>query len=228
MAVPLDCAEERSRCPKHRTAKPIGTPIMRIPPLLISVVLSLSTLPSWDAFAAQSWFTENGYVPPSGNRIVACHGYGCSRRTLVAVDASWLNRAHTLLRSGRSSPAAERRAIGNVVRLYTAYLARSFGGAPDRPGSPPSMSGVNGQMDCVDETANTTSLLLILQEQGLLVHHQVRRPRSRGLFFDGRYPHTTAVVAEKQTGREWAVDPWRKAPGQEPDILPLAQWRQDS
>jgi hypothetical protein len=90
------------------------------------------------------------------------------------------------------------------------------------------MSGVQGQMDCLDETANTTSLLLVLQEQGLLIHHTVQGPESRGFFLDGRYPHFTAIIAEKRTGSEWAVDPWAKAPGQRPDILPLAQWRQDS
>jgi hypothetical protein len=83
-------------------------------------------------------------------------------------------------------------------------------------------------MDCIDETANTTSLLLVLQEKGLLFHHQVERPQSRGLFIDGRYPHVTAIIVEKGSGREWAVDPWTKAPGQLPDILPLIEWRQDS
>ena len=32
--------------------------------------------------AARDWFTEQGYVPPHDGRIVACHGYGCSRRLL--------------------------------------------------------------------------------------------------------------------------------------------------
>jgi hypothetical protein len=90
------------------------------------------------------------------------------------------------------------------------------------------MSGQHGQMDCLDETANTTSLLVELDRQGLLAYHQVARPQSRGIFFDGRYPHFTAVIAEVKSGIEWAVDPWRHAPGQKPDILPLSQWRQDS
>ena len=45
---------------------------------------------------------------------------------------------------------------------------------------------------------------------------------------DGRYPHVTAVIAETKSGSEWAVDPWSRAPGEKPDILPLSQWRQDS
>jgi hypothetical protein len=210
----------------------IGTRIMRITPLLISrslpILAFLIPLQAQAGQPAQSWYGEQGYVAPSGVRIVACHGYGCSRRTALAVDMSILSRAGSLLRSGQGSPETERTALREIVRSYTAYLAREVGGKTDLPGSPPEMSGVHGQMDCLDETANTTSLLLVLEAQGLLAHHQVERPQTRGFFFDGRYPHTTAIIAEKRTGREWAVDPWRKAPGQRPDILPLAVWRQDS
>lgn len=209
----------------------IGTPIMRSTPLFIFKALPLLfTISSAAAgpLPAQSWFNQQGYVGPSGSRIIACHGYGCVRRMAISVDGAWITRARAALRSGQTSPDAERRALGEVIRSYTAYLATSLGGKPDAPGSPPQMSGVYGQMDCLDETTNTTSLLLILQEQGLLTHHVVEYPESRGFFLDGRYPHFTAVIAEKRTGTAWAVDPWEKAPGQRPDILPLTQWRQDS
>ncbi|KFG67473.1 hypothetical protein JH26_22835 [Microvirga sp. BSC39] len=178
--------------------------------------------------AAQRWFHERGYVEPIGSRIIACHGYGCTRRLALSVDGGLLSRASGMLRSAQGSPTAERQALAEVIRSYTAYLAASLGGKPDVPGSPAQMSGVHGQMDCLDETANTTSLLLVLQEHGLLAHHVVEHPESRGFFLDGRYPHFTAVITEKRSGAGWAVDPWKKAPGQRPEILPLDQWRQDS
>ena len=209
----------------------IGNPIMGSTPLLILKALPFlfMALPAAAAsLPAQSWFNQQGYVGPSGSRIIACHGYGCARRMAISVDGAWLSRARAALRSGQGSPDVERRTLGEVIRSYTSYLATSFGGKPDEPGSPPQMSGVYGQMDCLDETANTMSLLLVLQEQGLLAHHVVEYPESRGFFLDGRYPHFTAVIAEKRTGTAWAVDPWEKAPGQRPDILPLTQWRQDS
>lgn len=205
---------------------------MKWTPSLISAFLLLIPALCPGAAAAaqepQSWFLEQGYVPPANDRIVACHGYGCARRTALAVDSSLIRRASAILASGSLTPETERRALREVVKLYTSYLANQIGSTPDRPKSPPSLAGQTGQMDCVDETANTTSLLLILQTRGLLVHHEVERPQSRGIFIDGRYPHTTAVIAEKGNHREWAVDPWAKAPGESPDILPLAQWRQDS
>lgn len=205
---------------------------MKHAPSFFSTLLPVLALVAWSpaeaAPSAQSWFREQGFVPPRATQIIACHGYGCTRRAVVDVDGALLDHARTLLNGGNTSPEAERRAIGEVVKTYTAYLARQFGGPPDAPRSPPQLSGRNGQMDCVDETANTTSLLLVLEDQGLLAHHTVTRPQSRGLFIDGRYPHVTAIIVEKRTGREWAVDPWTKAPGQWPDILPLIQWRQES
>lgn len=203
---------------------------MKATPPQISAILAVLLLPS-SALAspeALRWFQSQGYVSPAGTRIIACHGYGCARRQVISVDGSWLKRASAILEAGRASPKAERQALEQVVSTYTAYLASSIGGKPDVPGSPPGMSGVHGQMDCLDETANTTSLLLVLQERGLLTHHRVRGPESRGFFLDGRYPHFSAVITEKRSGREWAVDPWRRAPGQRPEILPLDQWRQDS
>ncbi|AWM86075.1 hypothetical protein [Microvirga sp. 17 mud 1-3] len=204
---------------------------MKRMPHLISVFLPflLAMAPtSGKAEEPRAWFLEQGYAPPAGDRIVACHGYGCVRRAALALDTPLIGRASALLRAGRGSPAQERKALEEVVRLYTSYLARQLGSPPDMPRSPPSMSGVGGQMDCVDETANTTSLLLVLQDHGLLAYHEVERPASRGLFIDGRYPHTTAVITEKGNRLEWAVDPWARAPGEKPEILPLSRWRQDS
>jgi hypothetical protein len=205
---------------------------MKLAPHLISTFCAFAAgvLPTGTQAGPQpqSWFQQQGYVPPADTRIIACHGYGCSRRLVLSMDQTSLDHAARLLKAGRSTPEAERRAIREIVKAYTARLSRALGGEPDAPGSPPLMSGKHGQMDCIDETANTTSLLLVLQDKALLAHHQVEHPQSRGIFIDGRYPHVTAVIAEKRTGLEFAIDPWRVAPGQEPDILPLIEWRQDS
>ncbi|MGO4707128.1 hypothetical protein AB4072_15290 [Microvirga sp. 2MCAF38] len=178
--------------------------------------------------AVRNWFRDQGYVAPLNTVIIACHGYGCVRRTEISVSSGWFSQVGAIMRAGRYSPEAERKALSDAVRIYTTYLATQFGGRPDVPRSPPSLSGINGQMDCLDETANTTSLLLLLKEQGLLVHHDVASPQSRGIFLDGRYPHFTAVIVEVADHSSWAVDPWPRAPGAKPDLLPLEDWQKAS
>ena len=177
--------------------------------------------------AARSWLIRQGYAAPTTALIVACHGYGCTRRLPVAVDSAGLEAALAALRRGNNgSAAAERQALGNAIGIYTRTLARRLGGRPDVPRSPPSLSGVSGQMDCLDVTANTVSFLLVLQQRGLLVHHRVDGPQSRGIFLDGRYPHYTAVISDTDAGKRWAIDPWPRAPGQRPEVLPLERWLQ--
>jgi hypothetical protein len=202
-------------------------------PRLFSIAAALCCVamtlpPAAAANPARAWLDRQGYAPPTSREIVACHGYGCSRRTAIPVHSDWLRRAAAILDAGRMSARAERDALRAVVRIYTSALASAFGGRRDVPRSPPSLSGTQGQMDCLDTTANTISLLLVLEEAGAFSHHQIAPPQSRGIFLDGRYPHFTAAIREKAGGQLWAVDPWTRAPGQEPEILPLQQWQEAS
>jgi hypothetical protein len=81
------------------------------------------------------------------------------------------------------------------------------------------------QLDCVDSSRNTTSLLLILVQLNLLRYHDVVEPVARGHIFDLRPPHVTAVLRERKTGEEWSVDSWTRAYGQAPEIMPLERWK---
>src|SRR5688500_17949687 len=131
--------------PRALQAKAIGTPIVRSTLLLLSTVLPplfMSAPAIAGPQAAHRWFNERGYVEPAGGRIIACHGYGCTRRLALSVDGSLLSRVSGTLKSAQGSPTAERQALAEVIRSYTAYLAASLGGPPDVPGSPPQMSGV--------------------------------------------------------------------------------------
>ena len=83
-------------------------------------------------------------------------------------------------------------------------------------------------MDCIDLTANITELLIVLDRNKMLKFHHVGEPVSRGLFIDGKQPHTTAVIVENKTGTEWSVDSWTKAYGQNPDIMTITEWKSRS
>ena len=61
-------------------------------------------------------------------------------------------------------------------------------------------SRATGQMDCIDISANNTSLFLVLMQLKLLHHHRPELPVSRGFLIDGRLPHTTAR-AQRDQGR---------------------------
>lgn len=170
------------------------------------------------------WYAANETVPPTATRVVVCHGFGCVRRTPVTLSPKNLRTYKTILARGRASPAAERKAIGEAIAWMEKAVAPTVGSENDVAGLDLRNAGIVGQMDCIDESTNTTSYLLLAEKQGFLTHHTVMRPVARGFFLDGRYPHATAVVNEIETGRPFAIDSWPHRNGERPDVMPLEAW----
>jgi len=155
-------------------------------------------------------------------RIYVCSGYGCNFKTPLDLGATDARRFAEIMAAGSASPEAERDAVSKAVQ-YFEKRAGAATGVIDEAKSVFGQSGRFGQMDCIDESTNTRALLLYLERRGLLKHHAVGRNVSRGLFIDGRYPHSTAVLHDK-AGGEWAIDSWYAPMGGAPDILPMSQW----
>ena len=157
-------------------------------------------------------------------RIYVCHGFDCSYKTRYSVTPEDWDRFADIMASGVESAEAERQAIAAADMFYEERAALAIG-VRDAAKSNIGQSRAKGQMDCIDESTNTRSLLLFLQENGWLRHHKVEWNVSRGVFIDGRYPHSTAVIKEHGSGKKWAVDSWFEATGVAPDIVPLSYWK---
>lgn len=171
-----------------------------------------------------NWYATHDGVPPSREKTVVCHGFGCHLKTSVSFSPADMKALGEILAAGSASPAAEREAIARAVQWQEKRVAPIVGSANDVGGFTLHGSGVPGQMDCIDEATNTTSLLLVAERNGMLTHHAVRSPVARGFFLDGRYPHATAVVAEKASGKTFAIDSWPRANGLAPDVMTLERW----
>jgi len=78
--------------------------------------------------------------------------------------------------------------------------------------------------DCWDTTRNTTSLLLVLQQRGLLKYHMVGDPHYRGNALVLQTPHNTAVLVDRATRIEWVVDMWPRGYLQPPDVMTVEKW----
>jgi len=184
---------------------------------LLLFAIALSPTP-----AGAEWYAARGARPPVAGKVFICHGYGCRIVTPVQLSAADLRRIGKPLARKLKDAAAERQAIARSVQLFETLIGKRVGTSGDLAamqfGSPR-----DDQMDCIDEATNTTSLLRVLDEAGYLKHHEAAPPSSRGFFLDGRYPHATAVIAEKG-GERWAVDSWPAANGEAPAIQPLSAW----
>ena len=128
---------------------------------------------------------------------------------------------------GRASPTAERKGIGAAYAWFEKRVAPEAGTGKAVARTTPRYARNRGQFDCFDKTHNATELLALLAHFGLLRHHVIDVPQSRGLLIDLRQHHTTAVVREKVSGKRWSVDGWTKKNGEIPDIMPMEQWKKE-
>ena len=172
----------------------------------------------------QAWYATHGGVAPTSDRVYICHGFGCYWRTPFTYSARDLGELRRILARGEKSPAAERKAMARAVQWSERRVAKTVGSANDIGGLDLYNARVRGQMDCIDEATNTTSLLRVAEKHGWLKYHRVTSPVSRGFFLDGRYPHATAVVAEKAGGKTFAIDSWPHPNGALPDVMTLDAW----
>jgi hypothetical protein len=129
--------------------------------------------------------------------------------------------------TGRATSMAERRAIASAVSWFDRRIGPAAGTTHRVDHAGAHESGNPGQMDCIDLSTNNTSLLLVLEQLHLLHHHKVEPPVSRGILIDMRLPHTTAVIEDIHSGRDWAVDNWTYKFGELPDVEPVERWKVD-
>ena len=153
-----------------------------------------------------------------------CHGYGCTFQTSVTLTAADRSRIASIMASGSKSAEVERAAVRRAVQVFEQRSTQVIGVA-DRPKMEFGKGRQIGQMDCVDESTNTDHFLRYLQSAGYLRFHTVSRRDARGSFFDGRYPHFTAVLKDG-SGTLWAVDSWYEPAGGPPDVMRLAEWKE--
>ncbi|WP_252924055.1 hypothetical protein [Aliihoeflea sp. 40Bstr573] len=157
----------------------------------------------------------------SNGRLTVCHGFDCRNQTTLTFSADEQQRLGALFAKSLDA-AAERQSIAEAVQIFENATTSRLGVA-DKPKSDLSQTGQHGQMDCIDESTNTRTFLRYLQSSGLVKHHEVQTNVTRGVLFDGRYFHATAVIRDKG-GQRWAVDSWYEPAGGAPDVMRLQEW----
>jgi hypothetical protein len=99
------------------------------------------------------------------------------------------------------SPAEERRAIAYAIALMERRQAGAAIGINDKADMQWSASGDATQEDCVDDSTNTTSFLMVLQSNGLLRYHTVQGPLGEDNMLYGTligsWPHYTAIKGDE-------------------------------
>lgn len=169
-------------------------------------------------------YSSVSILPPSANTMTVCYGFVCRRRHMLDFGPGDRAALTKLLAAGRGSAAAERAAVQKAVVWFDRRLGPVLGTDKRIARADFRYFDDKHNYDCWDTTRNTTSLLLLLQGWGLLKYHSVGDPRYRGNVLVLQTPHNTAVLVERATGVEWAVDMWPRSYAELPDVMTIDKW----
>ncbi|MBT5374999.1 MAG: hypothetical protein HOL06_10100 [Rhodospirillaceae bacterium] len=194
--------------------------------LFVVLVLLSATLSACGASSprhAEKFLSRHGIDSPTSQAFTMCYGYGCRRSQYIELTAADWDPVRELFTPLPADAEAERAAIQGAVALLEQKTGDVVGTKLDKGGSKMGL-GNPYQLDCVDESLNTTNYLILMKNDGLLRFHDLRGPATRGFFIAG-WPHTTAAIMETEGGAAYAVDSWFFDNGVPPVILPIAEWQ---
>lgn len=173
----------------------------------------------------QDYLAGRGLGEQSPELFQQCHAYGCKVVDQVALSPKQWKTIEKTFRPKPTSAHAERKALAKAIGAFETEVGPMTGTDTDVYGTFVQMG--RDQLDCVDESTNTTIYLSLLEEKGLMRFHETLGPTSRLplIHYAGRWPHQTAVIREKGSGALFAVDSWFHNNGAPAEVVPLQDWK---
>lgn len=205
-----------------------GRPPARLASVLAALLVALCGTCSADAAELSSGvaalYSTVSIYPPSAQSMTVCYGFVCRRREILDFTPGDRSALTQIMAAGHASAAAERAAVQKAVIWFDRRMGPVIGTDKRVAKADFRYFDDKHNYDCWDTTRNTTSLLLVLQEWNLFKYHVVGDPHYRGNTLVLQTPHNTAVLIDRATRVEWAVDLWPKGYLQPPDVMPVTQW----
>jgi hypothetical protein len=147
-----------------------------------------------------------------------CFNYGCASSAIVALSEPQIAGIAALFQ-GVDGAEDERARIATALAMLHGYAAEQTPIRYDRPGN--FDDDVDGRMDCIDHSSNSTVYLKFLEGRGLLKHHRVLSPLHRAPWLLN--VHWGARIVDERDV-EFAVDSWHSERGTPVPIVPLDAW----
>ncbi len=152
-----------------------------------------------------------------------CMNFGCKDKQSVTLsEQDWQSVANwftELATSAEQERDQVRRAIGWMEVIVGRYTPthRDVGGNLLKEEDTP----FPGQLDCIDESTNTTTYLKLFEQSGLLRFHQVIDRAYRRTLFDQHWAGQLEVL---DSGERWVVDSWFQNNGDLPYLQQAVKW----
>lgn len=160
---------------------------------------------------------------PTLGQFEVCQGGGCLESNQLSINHAEWRSVEQLFITRAASAEEERAQIAIAIGAFERIVGSKNGTTTDLAGTFYD-AGFTGQLDCNDESINTTTYMRLLMANGLLQFHEIEDIRTRNFFFTG-LPHSTASIKEIKTGEKYAVDSWFYDNGHTAIIVPFAKWK---
>lgn len=153
-----------------------------------------------------------------------CSSYGCQKVQQVSFEPDEWQSIISSFDKMPDSAEAERELLPQAIALMEKVVGPKTGTEDDIGKSWLFTLMPKGQLDCIDESINTTTYLELLNDAGFIKYHNIGRIALRGGGIDFKMLHNTATLIQKDNGDSYAIDSWFRANGVKPDVMPLNIW----
>lgn len=197
---------------------------MRNAPLLTSLILLAACASAYDGGDYKMYLAKKNVAQPTSELVHHCHAYGCQAISKVELTKADWKKIQKIFKSKSKNAEAERKKIAKAIGVFEQIVGAKDGTDKDVRGT--FVESGRYQLDCVDESTNTTMYLALLQDKKLLKFHDVQAPTARvPIIHAGRWPHQTAVIRDIKTGEFYVVDSWFHDNGADAEIIDLKTWK---
>ena len=184
------------------------------------MLLALVLLAAPPAFSNESVITSAGPVS-----FPVCYDFTCRTKETVTLSQTHWATVLEIFREPVSSARDERltiqAAIGRMEQL-AGFHTPTYRDLPrNYTGENSAVSELPGQMDCVDESINTTTYLKVFEARGLLRHHRVLPRAYRRALLN---QHWAGQVEELASGERYIIDSWFYENGRQPYVVHSDDW----
>jgi len=163
-------------------------------------------------------------VASESTTLMVCYNFGCRTKGQVKLSRTDVKKLRRYFLNIKSA-GHEREQIALAIANMEQIVARTLPTRNDVGGNFKADMPDEGQLDCIDESTNTTTYLSFFEAQGWLKRHSVQERVLRAPFLVD--DHWTAVIQEKASGQRYAVDSWFDDNGSPPVIQKLEDWQRN-
>ena len=196
---------------------------MKLPALLFTTLLFAGCADR--LYADLPDYMQSKNLPPvSMKSFPHCQNYDCAVVKKVELNQRDWKKIERAFGQKAKTAEQEREKIAKTIGAFESVVGPITHTEHDREGT--FLETGNGQLDCVDESTNTTVYMMMLKDAGFIRFHDIEQPQVRYPILSGRgWMHQTAVVTEIKTGAQYAIDSWYEDNGIPAYVVPMAEWR---